>query len=745
MKRLTPFLLLSVILLSCSESHDECVSPSLDDAQVTVAVVAPLSDDATKARLERTAQWLLDNMQEAHRGETASISLNIEWHDEQTENIDSLGRELSVRSDVSAVIGPFSEGPMARFAPYCKETLKPLIAPTITSETLLRRYAVASAGESGMVNRKQFFWPLCQSDINLTETMLGHYVTMSGKYAGLGALNCAVFSPSDDYGKTFSEWVPFFADRMNVLLSHNERYSSTAGLNERLSGYFDDLENSIDSSSAGTIVNALLSNNYCVVENLQQLLYVAQERRRWLIALDGGDASDPVWDDRWQSFEYAFRTWFVYSGLSEEALTSLGADARKLYGYQGFSPYADPSTGFERAYQERFGVIPTFAECKLYDALLLVSLAARRSSNLNAGIYQVAAANGASVSGVSGPIAFDTTSCIQLTPNYYVHWQIVDNQIRHLTYYGPNGKQVAGSSVGVNLFYDEETATKDFADMSGDSDYGIQYPPLTDQYAVLVQGSRGMANYRHQSDVLAMYQLLRRGGYDDDHITLVLDTSLANDPDNNEPGIIRGGTDMADLLGGTDADRGYPAATVDYGNDQLSPADICDILKSIPAGSNILLYWSGHGRNESHGGVNELQWLDNDAGQGMTVQLLQQTLEEMSPRKMFIILEPCYSEGVARAAKGQTGVLAMTGARGDEKSWAENWNPHLGRYGTWMCDRFTLNVLQSLHQQPVPTYRDLYFYCMQNTIGSHVQLVNADNFGNLFRLTPEEFIKYQQQ
>ena len=307
---------------------------------------------------------------------------------------------------------------------------------------------------------------------------------------------------------------------------------------------------------------------------------------------------------------------------------------------------------------------------------------------------------------------------------------------------------------------------KDFADMATDSDLGIDYPPLSDQYAVLVQGSSGMAGYRHQSDVLSVYQLLRRGGFDDDHIILIIDSALARDPENNEPGVVRGGLDMADLLSGKDAAKGYPAAVVDYDAATLTAADISDILTgkssnklpivlptphstkglmqdnnasaSLP---NVLFYWSGHGRNTVHGGANELVWRETEAGHGMTADLLRKTVEQMSLRKMFVILEPCYSEDVALALKGQQGVLAMTGASGDEQSWAELWNPNLGRYGTWMCDRFTLNVVQCLKEKPSTTYLDLYLYCMCNTIGSHVKLINADKFGNLYRNTPQEFFE----
>ena len=126
----------------------------------------------------------------------------------------------------------------------------------------------------------------------------------------------------------------------------------------------------------------------------------------------------------------------------------------------------------------------------------------------------------------------------------------------------------------------------------------------------------------------------------------------------------------------------------------------------------------------------------------MTASLLRQTAEQMSYRKILAIVEPCYSEGVIKPLQGLTGVLAMAGASGDEQSWAENWSAVLGRYGTWMYDRFTRNVVNYLTSNPTASYRDFYLYCMQNTIGSHVKLVNAEFFGNLYSTTPEEFVVY---
>ena len=347
---------------------------------------------------------------------------------------------------------------------------------------------------------------------------------------------------------------------------------------------------------------------------------------------------------------------------------------------------------------------------------------------------------------------------MQTAPTTYVNWQIDNGNILHKNYYGSE----------TSWQYNEAEALEDFADMAQDKDVQIQYASLTDQYAVLVQGSNGMNNYRHQADVLSMYQMLRLNGFDDDHIILIIDGDLADNPNNNEPGIIRNSLTGNDLLGGTDAKENekwrewignpqatglynpeYPSAIPDYDTDTLTARDIALILTGkrsshLPTvlpqdqGNNVLLYWSGHGRNVNHGGTDELVWRETQAGNGMTATLLRETMEQMRYRKVFTIVEPCYSEGVILPLHGLTGVLAMSGASGDEQSWAENWNHGLGRYGTWMYDRFTKNVVDFLMEKPTAPFRDFYLYCMQNTIGSHVKLVNADFFGNLYTQNPEE-------
>ena len=351
--------------------------------------------------------------------------------------------------------------------------------------------------------------------------------------------------------------------------------------------------------------------------------------------------------------------------------------------------------------------------------------------------------------GASGEINFDSNTFTAATTTTYVHWQIFDDEIRHLRYFGGTGGRSADAKAAWKYLYDKDKASSDFDDQASG---GIErsYQTLGDKYALLVQGSNGFTNYRHGADVLNVYQMLRSEGFPDDHIILVLDKALATDANNFEQGVIRTSADGPDLLGGKDS---LPAAVVDYDSADLTAADIADILlgkrsRSLPevlpqdGGNNVLFYWSGHGRSAQHGGADEFCWRETSPGLGFSAELLGKTAQDMLFRKLLVVAEPCYGESVIRAVDGIPGALAMSGASAAEQSWADNWNNNAR---VWMCDRFSKNFVDFLTMNPHSNFRDLFLYCAQHTLGSHARIVGAGNFGNLYVESPAEFFIYDKR
>ncbi len=783
------FILQSSFFISCRQADDVVeIVPARHWVEKTVAVVAPIGDAATKTRLERTAEWFQQNLHEAQLHDTLAIRLKLEWHDELSEDLTALSLTLADREDVIAVIGPFANENVALFAPACMKTMKPLVAPTATSEDVIRRYAVTTSGLS--VNETPFLWSLTQTDVEMTSLLMSQFATESKYHPNvMDHLQAAIFAPDDAYGKTFSYWAPFYALQDNIDLCRNQQYTSTEQLVALLNDYRPTIKDNTNSSI------------FCVAETIEQVYAVARANRLGFFTESGvahmlpdSDPDDPANDAYWNVTNNWYNTYFAFSGLSEESLAALDSRAiATLKGHTGFSPYADPSTGFELSYKMRYDQLPTFAECKFYDALMLVAFAAcylehnpaadanNHLTTLNSQLNQaIVALNAASEPapmgdatwnatamesylkamergqlhhfiGASGEVSFDPDTYTATTTTTYVQWQIMDGKILHRRYFGNTGGRNINAKAAWLHLYNEHQASEDFMEqVTEGTNKHFDYPALADQYAVLVQGSDGYDNYRHQADVLNVYQTLRRGGFPDDHIILIIDKSLAYGSDIHERGVIRATPDGPDLLSGTTAGSGVSAAEVDYNNTTLKPQDIADILAGrsssrlpmvVPqdAGQNVFFYWSGHGNSMEHGGSDEFCWRDNSYGDGFTATLLRQTAEQMKYRKLFIVAEPCYGECVIRAIEGLPGVLAMSGASATEQSWADCWS---NKAHIWLCDRFTLNFVNCLTDNPLTSFRDLFLYCAQYTLGSHAKIVNAANFGNLFTSDPSEFILY---
>ena len=796
------FTMICSLFTSCKQEDDRTeIVPARHWVEKTVAVVAPIGDAATKSRLERTADWFLDNFREAQMHDTLAIDLKIAWYDELSADLATLSETLAADSTVIAVIGPFSNEGVAEFAPACMKTQKPLIAPTATSEDVIRRYAVTTSGQK--TNTTPFLWSLTETDVNFTGLLMSGFATESKYYEyqykdileddELTDATCGVFTPDDAYGMTFNYWAPFYAQEVGITLQRNQQFGSSAGLLSLLGEYRSVMRESPFVRSA----------IFCAVETAQQMYDVVRDNRKAMLddpqladMLPSTDPDDPANDQFWQLFKATYQTYFAFSGLSEDALTALGPRGTKiLQGTEGFSPYADPGTGFELSYKTRFSQLPTFAECKFYDALMLAAFAAcyvehRSTAAANSSLFTlhssfnqaiIAITSGSAAApmggsawdatameiylsalergqllhfiGASGEIAFDRDTYTAATTTTYVRWQIIDDQIVHRQYFGTTGGRTTDANAAWLYLYNEHQASADFMEQaSAGTDQHFSYPARTGQYAVLVQGSDGFINYRHQADVLNIYQALRRGGYPDDHIILILDKSIASHRANPEPGVIRTAPDGPDLLSGSSVGSGISAAIVDYDSRDLSASDIADILAGrassrlpvvLPqdAGNNVLFYWSGHGRSQSQGGADEFVWRDNYAGQGFTASMLRETAEQMLFRKLLIAAEPCYGERVIRAVEGLTGVLAMSGASAAEQSWADHWNNDAR---IWMCNRFSLNLVNCLTDNPQSNFRDIFLYCAQHTLGSHAKIVNAANYGNLFTTGPAEFILYNK-
>ena len=139
------------------------------------------------------------------------------------------------------------------------------------------------------------------------------------------------------------------------------------------------------------------------------------------------------------------------------------------------------------------------------------------------------------------------------------------------------------------------------------------YPQLLDKWALLIAASTGWGNYRFQADVFAMYQILKKHGYDDKHIILICEDDLAYNEKNVEPGVIRVKDDGENL---------YDSSAIDYKLSDLTAEDIRCILQGKQSdrlpnvirateNDNVFIFWSSHGENNNtldFGGVRSIDY-----------------------------------------------------------------------------------------------------------------------------------------
>jgi len=707
-KYLILLFLLTIAFFSCSEDSPTGDVVTTEWVTKKVAIIAPLSntDDYT-TRVKQTVEWFSENLYKSQTRDSLGIKLEYEWFDESVLDMDSLAQALYDRDDILAIVGPFYSHDVDIMAGYCAKTKKPLLTPTASSEEVARSYAVSETGEV----KRPFLWVITESDISQSEALLG-------KIGSLGGKSVALVSPDNLYGKTFYEWTPFIATELGLNMHENLQYE--------------------DGNFTQTMKTALQTDAeylICVTNNVSEACAIVTMRSKM-----GDDGPKLLFAD---------------ASLGGDLLT-LGEEV--VNGTEGVTMYANPTSGFLIQYQSRFGYAPGPFEAQLYDALLLVGFAANYNllngtDDLNQTIceitdgegefdinawdmmgmtqYMAALKSGRDLNfkGASGDLRFDSEAYTSVLSTTYAHWMVYDGEIVILDYTSRSGTQ--GTTSNLASWYWQAQISEDIVD----EDVLIDYGELRDRWAVLVSSSNSWTNYRHQSDVLNVYRMLKNFGYDDDHIILLMADDIAYNSKNKWQGQIYSS------IGGENL---YDDFTLDYRVDTMSVEDIPNILlgnKSVhlpkvldtDEHSNVFFYWSSHGTEGSY------EWIDGKAGNFSAADMAEtvgRMKDENKFRKMFIVGEPCYSGGVISAVDGIQGVLGLSSATGQETSFAENRSYELG---VWLSDRFTNNFVSYITANPSAYYRDLYLYLKTKTLGSHVSLHNYDCFGNMYKTSPKEF------
>ena len=690
--KLVVFLLCTGMLLSCEQSP--VTEDATDLKEVRIAVVLPAKDRASL--WNNALKWAAENIRKADIG----VKVVYEWVDEESANLTEVGLSLSAREDIRSIIGcnvSANTQQLAFALARKKERIKPLFTFS-TSQELPRIF-----GHRG------FLWGLCETDISQSEIILS---CLSNEYEHIKKV--ALLAADDIYGQTFVDWFAFQAVELGMEPVCIATYKNAGELESRL--------NEVTQSGADGLV--------CVPASAEDVVPVYNYILNWNMT------------NKWITLMFADKAYNKAILNTPEPVDYIS----------GLAPSSHPSSGFSVSYEALYGRLPFAGEAEVYDAVLITTLATlwaekHNEKDLNKAIaallngeavsqggwtagmianyYQeIMAGKTPAVSGATGTLDFDSENHTTIRSTSYAYWISYKGKMVIIDYYSRNGSGHSSSPVAA-----WEWKKQHIQDVDKDAQE-INYPELKDNYAVLVAASQGWKNYRHQADVLGFYHYLKEKGYDDDHIVLIMADDIAYNEKNPLQGVVRREVAGKNL---------YEDVKIDYKLDTLTLSDLKQILTGEPSeaypvtlgsgtNDNVLFFWSGHGTQQGW------EWKDTehlDAG------FARSMFSDMQFRKMFAIIETCYSGGVAQGCTGIPGLLMMTAANPHETSKADAFDNELQVY---LSNTFTSSILAQFGRNPMCSIYDLYLHAFDKTQGSHVMVYNAEHYGNLYFNDMSEYL-----
>lgn len=248
-------------------------------------------------------------------------------------------------------------------------------------------------------------------------------------------------------------------------------------------------------------------------------------------------------------------------------------------------------------------------------------------------------------------------------------------------------------------------------------------------WAVIIAGSKGYGNYRHQADACHAYQVVKRNGVPESNIVLMMYDDVANAKENPFPGKLfnkptAAGEDGVDVYKGCKADYTGPKVTGDRflavltGDAQKAGGKVLKSTSSDKVFVNFV----------DHGGPGSIEMPD---GKLLYAKDLMKALTEMHQKKMYerlvFYMEACNSGSMFdKLLSANMSIYATTAANPKEPSWGTYCPPHDKVNGKEMhsClgDLYSVNWLEDSDkaaEQQKETLEQQFKLVQQETNKSH--------------------------
>ncbi|KAG2589403.1 hypothetical protein PVAP13_5NG236500 [Panicum virgatum] len=190
------------------------------------------------------------------------------------------------------------------------------------------------------------------------------------------------------------------------------------------------------------------------------------------------------------------------------------------------------------------------------------------------------------------------------------------------------------------------------------------------RWAVLIAGSNGYYNYRHQADICHAYQIMKKGGLKDENIIVFMYDDIAHSPENPRPGVIINHPQGGDVYAGVPKDYTGREVNVNnffavlLGNKTAVSGGSGKVVDSGP-NDHIFVYYSDHG-GPGVLGMPTYPYLYGDD----LVNVLKKKHAAGTYKSLVFYLEACESGSIFEGLlPNDINVYATTASNADESSW----------------------------------------------------------------------------
>ncbi|KAM0069812.1 putative legumain protein [Helianthus debilis subsp. tardiflorus] len=263
------------------------------------------------------------------------------------------------------------------------------------------------------------------------------------------------------------------------------------------------------------------------------------------------------------------------------------------------------------------------------------------------------------------------------------------------------------------------------------------------KWAVLVAGSNGYYNYRHQADVCHAYQILKRGGLKDENIIVFMYDDIANNELNPRPGVIINSPNGSDVYAGVPKDYTgeYVTAANFYavllGNASALSGGSGKVVASSPF-DTIFVYYTDHGGPGILGMPNMPFIYANDF-----IEVLKRKHAMGTYSEMVIYVEACESGSIFEGLIPEDlNIYVTTASNATESSWGTYCPgmtpPPPKEYKTCLGDLYSISWMEDSDVEDLSTetleeqYLNVKLRTLNNNTseGSHVMQYGTQRISN---------------